>query len=64
MLKLDNHSAFKTKKIADVIKGDIIVNLGEVLEVEETVQHYQFVIYRLKEKQVHRFDKDGVLILF
>lgn len=63
MLRSDNHLKLQAKHISDIIKGDIIANLGEVLEVEQHNEHVNFVIKRLNEKQVLKFEADMYLIL-
>ncbi|SMD10047.1 hypothetical protein [Pedobacter nyackensis] len=63
MLKSNYLPELKTKQISDIAKGDIIANLGEVLEVTEHDEHFHFVINRLKQKQVLKFEKDKFLIL-
>jgi len=63
MLKTNYLPELKTKQISDITTGDIIANLGEVLEVAEHDEHFHFVINRLREKQVLKFEKDKFLIL-
>jgi len=45
--------------------GDLLVNLGTLLEIEETENHFILVIYRMEQRQVWQFIKnDNLLIEF
>jgi hypothetical protein len=63
MPKLINLSSVKTVPIHKIAKGDIVVNLGEVLEIDEYPNHTNLIIFRLNEKQVIKFKKDAVIII-
>lgn len=52
-----------TKRISELEIGDVLVNLGYVLEIEEGLTHFTLVISRLNEKQVIKFLKEDMLIL-
>lgn len=52
-----------TKVISEVKVGEVVANLGKILEIEEAPQAYCLVIERLGEKQVIKFDKHTLLIL-
>ncbi|RLJ77379.1 hypothetical protein [Pedobacter alluvionis] len=52
-----------TKAISEVEVGEIVANLGEILEIEEAANAYTLVISRLGEKQVIKFEKQTLLIL-
>jgi len=52
-----------TKVISEVEVGEIVANLGEILEIEEAANAYALVISRLGEKQVIKFEKQTLLIL-
>lgn len=52
-----------TKVISEVEVGEIVANLGEILEIEEAANAYTLVISRLGEKQVIKFEKQTLLIL-
>jgi len=52
-----------TKRISELEIGDVLVNLGSVLEIEEGLTHFTLVISRLNEKQVIKFLKEDMLIL-
>lgn len=49
--------------ISDLKKGDIILNLGEVLEIEESPELYAVIIHRMNQKHVIKFEKDTDLYL-
>ncbi|RAJ31729.1 hypothetical protein [Pedobacter cryoconitis] len=51
------------KHISEVEIGDVVANLGEILEIERTLIHYVLVISRLNEKQVVKFDKNSDMVL-
>lgn len=45
--------------------GDLLVNLGSLLEIEETENHFNLVIGRMEQRQVWQFLKnDNLLIEF
>ncbi|MBB6240026.1 intein-encoded DNA endonuclease-like protein [Pedobacter sp. AK013] len=52
-----------TKVISEVEVGEVVANLGKILEIEEAPQAYCLVIERLGEKQVIKFEKHTLLIL-
>jgi len=52
-----------TKVISEVKVGEVVANLGKILEIEEAPQAYCLVIERLGEKQVIKFEKYTLLIL-
>lgn len=51
------------KHISKIEIGDVLANLGEVLEIEQDSTRYLFVILRLNEKQVIKYDKETYLII-
>lgn len=53
----------KIISIIDLKPGHILVNLGELLEVEERNGYFVLVIFRLQEKQVFKFEKDTKLVI-
>jgi hypothetical protein len=46
------------KAISALEKGDHILNLGEVLEIEEGKEIYSIIVLRMNQKQVFKFEKD------
>ena len=46
------------KHISKIETGNIVVNLGVVMEIEELTEYYSLIISRLNEKQVFKFDKE------
>lgn len=53
----------KSISISVLAAGDILVNLGSVLEITEESDAYCLVIERMKERQVWRFRKDEELVI-
>lgn len=49
--------------ISDLKTGDFVLNLGEVLEIEESVEFYAVIIFRMNQKHVIKFEKDTQLYL-
>ena len=62
MLYSDKLPNLKVKHISKIKKGNILVNLGMVIEAEEFDRHYTLVISRLNEKQVMKFDKEIFIV--
>ncbi len=53
----------KSISISTLVAGDILVNLGNVLEISEEAEAYCLVIERMQERQVWRFRKDEELFI-
>ena len=53
----------KTIDISEIAIGDILVNLGPVLEITEREDSFSLVIERMQERQVWRFNKDEELTI-
>lgn len=51
------------RQISEVKVGEMVANLGEILEIEHTVDFYSLIIARLGEKQVIKFNRQTSLIL-
>lgn len=49
--------------VTDLDPGHILVNLGELLEIEERDEYFVLVIFRMKEKQVFKFEKETKLMV-
>ena len=49
--------------VPNLKKGDFIVNLGEILEIDELTNLYSIVILRNNQKQVFTFNKNDRLLL-
>ena len=49
--------------VPNLKKGDFIVNLGEILEIDELTNLYSIVIFRNNQKQVFTFNKNDRLLL-
>ena len=62
MLYSDSLPDLKVVHISKIEKGNIVVNLGLVLETEELDKHYNLIISRLNEKQVMKFDKEIFMV--
>ncbi|MNY17368.1 hypothetical protein D3C86_1506860 [compost metagenome] len=58
-----NQELIEVKAISDLKPGDHILNLGEVLEIEESPEMYAIIIFRMTQKQVFKFEKDMNLYL-
>lgn len=43
--------------------GDLLVNLGRILEIEERGNYYFLVIDRMNERQVWKFNKTDKLVV-
>jgi len=55
--------AVKEISVSILRKGDFIINLGEVLEIEELTNLFSVVIFRNNQKQVFTFNKAEKLLL-
>lgn len=53
----------KTISISSLTAGDIIVNLGIVLEIIENEDHFSLVIDRMEQRQVWNFNKTEDVII-
>lgn len=53
----------KTISISSLTAGDIIVNLGIVLEIIENEDHFSLVIDRMEQRQVWNFNKTEEIII-
>ena len=49
--------------VPNLKRGDFIVNLGEILEIDELTNLYSIVILRNNQKQVFTFNKNDRLLL-
>ncbi|MDR6782045.1 hypothetical protein ABIE26_001466 [Pedobacter africanus] len=58
-----NPELIQIKPISALKPGDKLLNLGEVLEIEESPEIYAVIIYRLTQKQVFKFERDTNLYL-
>jgi hypothetical protein len=63
MKPAENLIGLKMMEIDQVKPGQTIVNLGMVLEVFESDFCYEFVVERMNEKQVLKFEKQIMLFL-
>lgn len=63
MLYTEKLPIIEVLPIAKVQPGQIIANLGEVLETEECLDFFSFVIRRMNENQVLKFEKNLHLII-
>jgi hypothetical protein len=63
MLNAQNLPDIKVKHISKIKKYDILVNLGSVLEIEELERYYYFIISRVDQKQVIKFDKEIYMVI-
>lgn len=64
MSNLKSHiEPIEIKVISDLALGDKIINLGKVLEIEESAEFYAIIILRMNQKQVFKFEKDVSLYL-
>lgn len=63
MSNLKLNTEIITTAISDLKPGDIILNLGEVLEIEENPEIYSIIIFRMNQKQVFKFEKNINLYL-
>lgn len=63
MLIDDNLAKLKIKHISEILPGMFVANLGEILEIDELESHYAFVIARMNEKQVLKFEKEQLLYI-
>lgn len=59
------NSQFETKVVAvDKLQiGDVLINLGQILEIEERDNYYWLVIDRMNERQVWKFYNTDKLII-
>ncbi len=53
----------KAINISALVKGDIMVNLGLVLEIIENDNHFSLVIDRMEQKQIWSFNKTEEVII-
>lgn len=53
----------KTISISSLVAGDVIVNLGTVLEINENDDHFSLVIDRMDQRQVWNFNKTEDVII-
>lgn len=60
---LEQHTMFKTLEMADLSVGDRLINLGEILEIEESDYNYSLVIARMGQRQVWTFNKESALFV-
>lgn len=58
-----NTELIQIKPISALKPGDKLLNLGEVLEIEESDEIYTVIIYRMTQKQVFKFEKGTSLYL-
>ena len=58
-----NPELIEVRAISELKPGDNILNLGEVLEIEESPEMYAVIIFRMTQKQVFKFEKDMNLYL-
>ncbi|ACU04577.1 MULTISPECIES: hypothetical protein [Pedobacter] len=64
MSNLKSHTEpIEIKSISDLEQGDKIINLGKVLEIEESAEFYAIIILRMNQKQVFKFEKNTSLYL-
>lgn len=56
-------SSLKEISMASLKTGDLIINLGEVLEIDEQVNIYSIVVFRNNQKQVFTFSKTDQLLV-
>lgn len=63
MNNLNQLPKMKYIPIDEIEKGNVVVNLGEVLEIERVSNHVNLIIARLKEKQVIKFQNNTSLII-
>lgn len=55
-------STLKVARIREIAKGDIVINLGEVLEIDIHSNYINLIISRLNQKQVIKFEKNALLV--
>ncbi|NQX43230.1 hypothetical protein SAMN05421820_115147 [Pedobacter steynii] len=60
---LEQQTIFKALEMADLSVGDKLVNLGEILEIEESDYNYSLVIARMGQRQVWTFHKESTLFV-
>ena len=60
---LEQQTLFKTVVISDLIVGNILINLGEVIEISEMENCYSLVISRMGQRQVWTFDKGIEMVI-
>lgn len=53
----------KAISISNLVAGDIIVNLGTLLEIIENEDSFSLVIDRMEQRQVWNFNKTEELII-
>jgi len=53
----------KAINISALVTGDIMVNLGLVLEIIENDNHFSLVIDRMEQKQIWSFNKTEEVII-
>lgn len=60
---LEQHTMFKILEMADLSVGDRLINLGEILEIDESDYNYSLVIARMGQRQVWTFHKESALFV-
>lgn len=63
MLNTVNTPQVLYKHISQLVIGDVLANLGEVLEIEHHTTRYSLVVLRLNEKQVIKYDNEAYLLI-
>ncbi len=63
MSTLEKNVLLKTIPLSELKVGEILVNLGELLEIEEQEEYFTLVISRIGEKQVFKFEKDAFVMV-
>ena len=56
-------NGYKQIEVRKVRPGDLIINLGPVLEIEELSDHFSIIIYRRNKKEVYQFDKGYIFLI-
>ncbi|MCF2443369.1 hypothetical protein L0657_05325 [Dyadobacter sp. CY345] len=54
---------YKRIEIEGVRLGDFIINLGKVLEIDESSDLFSIVVFRRNKKEVYEFEKDAILLI-
>lgn len=60
---IERSEPYQTLSISSLKVGDNLVNLGPILELAELNDSFSVVIYRMRERQVWRFDKNEQLLI-
>lgn len=63
MLNASQLFDLKVVYISEIKKGNMLINLGKVLEIDEHPNHTNLIIFRLNEKHVVKFGKGDMLII-